>query len=347
MVFWLVCSAPGAVAKSPTYRILDYSVEIEPRPDGSWSARYSQEWEVTGGSVPWVTVGLPHSGYEIVDWGGDARHVRRGDEGSWSGAYVELNRDYRKGQRFRFEFGVIQRKMGYRKADAVEFSFVPGWYDDAETDRLAVHLKNPWSPEDLLFTSPAPSEKTADEAVWTARLGAGERFKVSFAFSPGVFTDLEEGRAGTMPGGRGTGDEMPGAAPFIVLIVLVLVTLLIVNSLMRRFRRSYRGRRGIFYGAMPIFPPVGVPHGSKTVKPKSDGSKPPPQGGSRKTGGGGGFGGRSVGCACVSCACACVSCACACACAGGRGAGCARKFVASPPKRAGHIDTDGEKVDGG
>lgn len=341
-------AASGPVAADTgTYRILHYTVSIDPQPDASWIAEYSQEWKVTGGRIPWVTVGLPHSDYAILSSSGAASSVSPANEGSWSGVRVDLDRDYRNGETFAFSFRVRQARMGYRKPDAVEFSFVPGWYDRADTERLEIRLRNPGAPEDLLLTSPAPSNGTASEPVWVARLGRGERFRVSFAFSPGLFPDLPEKRAPAAPNGipRDSAEAhfaSTGSVASVVLsVIIVLFALLIVMSaLARATRGGYRGRRGIFYGSYIPLPPVGrPPAGSKTTRPP-DGSKS--SGGSRKTGGGGGFGGRSIGCACVACACACVSCACACACAGGGGAGCARKFDGSQPRRQPSKEADTE-----
>ncbi|MEW6227693.1 MAG: hypothetical protein AB1700_06290 [Bacillota bacterium] len=334
-----------AAADTGTYRILRYTVSIEPQPDGSWIAEYSQEWKVIGGRIPWVTVGLPHSDYAILSSSGAASSVSRADEGSWSGVRVGLDQDYRSGETFAFSFRVRQARMGYRKADAVEFSFVPGWYDRADTERLEIRLRNPGAPEDLLFASPTPSNKTAGEAIWVARLGRGERFRVSFAFSPGLFPDLSERRAPAVPNGiprDSTGapfDSAGSPASVLMSVIIVLFVLLIaMSALARATRGGYRGRRGIHYGSYFPLPPVGrPPAGSGTTRP-SGGSRS--SGGSRRSGGGGGFGGRSIGCACVACACACVSCACACACAGGSGAGCARKFDGSQPRRQAAKEAD-------
>ncbi|NPV80569.1 MAG: hypothetical protein HPY52_09900 [Firmicutes bacterium] len=305
---------------------------------------------MTGGHIPWVTVGLPDYNYSILSQGGAASRVSRADYGSWSGVRVDLDRDYRSGETFRFNFQVKQDGMGRRRGDAVEFAFVPGWYDRAETDRLEVRLKNPGSPEALLHTSPEPTERTTGgEVVWIARLGRGERFKVAFAFSPELFPGVKARAGGTGPSDAG-GDMRPGGAPMvssvmpavifigIIVFLIVFVSLIALASLVRR--GGYKGRRGIYYGTYFPIPPVGrSPWGSGSSQPRGGMGSP---GGSRnsndsrKSGGGGGFGGRAIGCACVSCACACVSCACACACAGGGGAGCARKFDGARPTHPVH-----------
>ncbi len=322
----VVASGTGASADTGTYTIVRYSIEIDPQPDGSWIADYLQEWTVTGGHIPWVTVGLPHSRYDIVSQSGAAASVRRADEGSWSGVRVDLDRDYLPGESFSFGFRVRQERMGYRKGDAVQFSFVPGWYDNAETHRLEVRVHNPGSAGDLLLASPEPSETTAGGIVWVTRLGRGERFRASFALSPALFPDLaaSQGPATSGEGAYAAG-ESAGAVIFGIIVVLVVLAL-ILSIAARAGRGGYRGRRGVFYGGPVIIPPVARPSTSSGRPGRAGGGA----GGSRKSGGGGGFGGRAIGCACVACACACVSCACACACAGGGGAGCARKFGFRP-----------------
>ncbi|MGE5573088.1 MAG: hypothetical protein ACM3ZU_08735 [Bacteroidota bacterium] len=324
-----------AAEDTGTYRILSYIVTIVPQPDGSWIADYAQEWEVTGGHIPWVTVGLPDYNYTILTHEGAAVQVSRADYGSWSGVRVDLDRDYASGETFRFSFRIRQDGMGHRKGDAVEFAFSPGWYDRAETENLEVRLKNPGKSEDLLYASPEPAERTDGQVVWAVRLGRGERLKVAFALSAELFPHLGTGD-GRPPGaarGEFAADEGPPVAAAIsVLLVVACVIAIIIILAVASSRGGYRGRRGIYYGTyFPVPPARRSTRGPGTSSPRGGSGS---SGGSRRSGGGGGFGGRSIGCACVSCACACVSCACACACAGGGGAGCARKFDGARAARA-------------
>ena len=317
-------------ADTGTFKVKNYAVEITPQPDGSWKADYRQEWEVLSGTAPWVTVGLPNADYEVVSWTGAATRVKPDNEGAWSGVFVQLDGDYRKGESFDFGFTVTQRKVAYPKDDShVEFSFTPGWYDNIAVERMVITLRNPWSEGDLTFYSPDPYEKTEDKVVWVSRLGPGQRFKVNFAFSPEVFTRLELSPKGQPRDdySRLTGDEA-SVLGIIIIIAIVIMFITVFSAILKRRRRYYQGRRGIYYGTpRPFGAPVIVVPGSKPGKQPGKTSGTSGSGDSKKSGsGGGGFGGRSGGCHCVSCACACVSCACACACAGGRGAGCAQKF---------------------
>ncbi len=323
--------AAPVFADTGTYKIKNYTVEITPQPDGSWVADYMQEWEVLGGSIPWVTVGLPNADYEVASWTGSAVRVKPDNQGAWTGVYVQLDGDYRKGESFNFGFKVTQRRMAYPKGDShVEFSFTPGWYDNSNVERMVITLRNPWSSEDLKLVSPAASERRDDKVVWVTSLRPGERFKVNFAFSPEVFTGLR--RTPEQKPASGYSGSAKTAAPailgFIILVIVVLVFIRIISAIFRNRRRDYKGRRGIYYGTpRPFGAPVIVAPGTKLGKLPGKKKGSSGSGDSKKSGsGGGGFGGRSAGCHCVSCACACVSCACACACAGGRGAGCAGKF---------------------
>lgn len=327
------CTSTAPVfADTGTFRIKNYSMDITPQPDGSWIADYRQEWEVLSGTASWVTVGLPNRDYTVTQWTGAATKVRPDNEGAWSGVYVQLDGNYGKGESFDFGFTVTQRKMGYfKKQDSVvEFSFTPGWYDNIPTERMVVTLHNPWSSHDLKFTSPEPYEKATDKVVWVSRLGPGQRFKVNFVFSSEVFTRLDLSSEDKLKSSfsRPIGHEVPPAVGFLIFLGVIFMFLVVFGTILRRSRRYYRGRRGIYYGTpRPFGTPVIITSGSKQGKQPGKASGTSRSGDSKKSGsGGGGFGGRSTGCHCVSCACACVSCACACACAGGRGAGCAQKF---------------------
>ena len=54
-------TATDSLADTGTYRILDYSVTLNPKATGEIIMDYSQTWLVTGGNIPWVTIGLPNA----------------------------------------------------------------------------------------------------------------------------------------------------------------------------------------------------------------------------------------------------------------------------------------------
>jgi len=74
-----------------------------------WTTR--QTWLVTGGNIPWVTVGLANANYQIISWGGAAKTVSNGNEGDWYGARVDLNKNYLPNEKFTYNFTIIQRNF--------------------------------------------------------------------------------------------------------------------------------------------------------------------------------------------------------------------------------------------
>lgn len=58
-----------AAGDTGTYRILDYRVTLTPHSDGKVGIDFYQKWLVTGGHVPWTTLGLPNEMFEIKSLG--------------------------------------------------------------------------------------------------------------------------------------------------------------------------------------------------------------------------------------------------------------------------------------
>ncbi len=48
----LLLMAANCLADTGTYRIIDYSVTLDPKPNGEVVMDYSQTWLVTGGYIP-------------------------------------------------------------------------------------------------------------------------------------------------------------------------------------------------------------------------------------------------------------------------------------------------------
>jgi len=296
--------APTAAGDTGTYRILDYRVKLTPHSDGTVLIAYYQKWLVTGGIIPWITVGTPNGDFDIVSTqeGTAVRRVRPERSGGWSGVRIDLDRTYRPDETFEVGFTVRQRGLFWADAENYRLDFTPGWYDEAQTDRLTVEVFF-FAKTDTVTARPAPSRRQGQSLFWDVQaLGSGRRFTLSVAFPKKLFpADLavRSQRPAPLP------SESPAATSCVFyaiggLIVVLWLAWRIFAGAVSGGR--YGGGGGIFYGG-------------------SGGSKSGGGWGSIFSGGGGGFGGRGA-----SCACACAGCACACACAGGHAAGCDRKL---------------------
>jgi len=281
-----------------TYRILNYTVSLTPHSDGTVAIDYYQKWLVTGGHIPWITVGTPNNNFVIAGHGGAVTSVASASQGDWSGVRLDLDADYGAGQTFDASFSIVQRRLFYAEKDNYMLNFTPGWYDRAVTDTLRVSV-NFFAELATVTADTQPSLVAGDEMAWsTCCLNPGEHFSIRLSFPVGLFpAGISKSNLRGSPGAG-----VPLAVKIIILVIVGLVFYFILWAVFAA-KRGYSGGR-VFYG--------GGPWGG------SSGGR---SGGSRSSGGGGGFGGASM-----SCACACVSCACACACAGGGGAGCARKL---------------------
>lgn len=301
---FLACG-PAAAGDTGTYRILNYRVALTPHSDGTVAIDYYQKWLVTGGHIPWITVGTPNSNFTIAGSGGAVVGAVSASGGGWSGVRLDLDADYQKGQTFEASFSIVQGGLLYADEESYGLDFIPGWYDRAETDTLRVSVKF-FASLETVTASPDPTFASGEEMVWTKyRLAPGEQFKIHVSFPVGLF-----------PGGieksnlKGSSGADVSTVFKIIVFVIIIIVFLFILAAISMAKKGYSGGH-IFYGGMP---------GGRTGGGRS--------GGGRSGSGGGGFGGSSM-----SCACACVSCACACACAGGGGgAGCSRKLEHSCPE---------------
>jgi len=316
----LLCAvALPAGADTGTYVIEQYDATLAPHADGKVDLDYHQKWRVTGGHIPWITVGVPNSDFEITKSGLAAKSIGPQNQGSWSGVRIDLDRDYQPGQSFEISFSITQNKLFYADAENYRLDFTPGWYDNAPVEALTLRLKYFVKP-DSITADPAPTAKTEEQLEWSGiRLGDGEKYTIHVSF-PKTATAQAIPEEGLRQAGRGGGVTVPDGGegpsegggwafwPLLVLFGVIGLLILYFFSWVARNVSPYTGG-SVFWGS--IFGP-----GSG-----GDDSGGAGGGGGRETGGGGGFGGGGF-----SCACACVSCACACACAGGGGAGCSRKL---------------------
>jgi hypothetical protein len=247
---------------------------------------------VTGGHIPWITVGLPNGGYTILRGrtGGNVKRIAPANTASWMGVRLDLDEDYQPNETFEIRFAVMQHVLLYRKGDECILDFTPGWYDRAETYALTIELAFFASLEQAK-AAPKPTRVDGQSMIWErAHLAEGKRVRITVRFPGGLFA---EGVRLHRPPKPGLSRVSKGVLTLIIVVgfgVIALVIAFLVRA----------GASGGRYGG----------GGSVFL------------GGSHYYGGGG----------CVaSCACACAGCACACACAGGGAAGCDRKLTRTCP----------------
>ena len=182
ILFASVLMAANCNADTGTYRITDYSVTLNPKSNGDIVMDYSQTWLVTGGYIPWVTVGLANANYQIVDWGGAAKTVSNGNDGSWYGARVDLNKNYMPNEKFTYNFTIIQRNLIDQRSDGYGIVFTPGWYDRSSIDKLSIKVVSPIDLKNVT-ADPKPVAIEGRTLVFSKNnLGMGERYKISVKF---------------------------------------------------------------------------------------------------------------------------------------------------------------------
>ena len=212
--------ATNCVADTGTYRITDYSVTLNPKPNGEVVMDYSQTWLVTGGNIPWVTVGLANANYQIISWGGAAKTVSNGNEGGWYGARVDLNKNYLPNEKFTYNFTIIQRNLISQRSNGYSIVFTPGWYDRCTIDKLSLKVI---SPIDLLnvTTDPKPAETVGRTLVFSKNnLGMGERYKISVNFLKSALFKVP---AQSPQSPKSPQSPQSGWDSLVILILLVII----------------------------------------------------------------------------------------------------------------------------
>jgi len=335
-------------ADTGTYRIADYTIKLEPQSDGQVRITVTQRWQVTGGSIPWITVGLPNSYFSVESCSGAASDVYPANDNYFSGVRIDLDKDYQAGQTFDVVFTVLQQNLLERLTEEKKWriSYTPGWYDRAAIDHLRIDMMSPINYQEYTVLSPAPSSMSGNVLTWEhLNLSPGGRLTITLESPVGDFL------AESVPIGTTAGGGL-GSSFYIVIAVIVGVGLL-VFFVIRQNRKARDAQ--IREQALSIEEEM-----ARDKKKKAEVEKgfekyvekkkiqPDEQGryfdrsygdyitpaifwailASQRQQQLNRFSNTSYRSGCVStCACVSCACACACACAGGGAAGCSRKTL--------------------
>jgi Zn-finger nucleic acid-binding protein len=220
-------------ADTGTYSLSSQNVDLWVQTDGNVLIRYDIGMMVHSGSIPWVTVGLPTSNYEILSFNGTASSVLPQNSGSWSGVYISLDKTYYANQNFSFSFEVLQKEFIYKYNDQqASFQFTPCWWDNAVVQQMNVTVHLPPEIHSVTTTS-EPTLFLNSSVVWSwINIPAGEKKTTGMLMPLSAFSHVNNG--------QGIFDVFSVVGwVFLVLFILVAVVVVLAVFLRVGSRSTY------------------------------------------------------------------------------------------------------------
>jgi Zn-finger nucleic acid-binding protein len=183
-------SASTVKADTGTYEITKQRTDLYVQTSGDVIIGYDVIFKVTGGNIPWVTIGLPNSNFDVNSWGGAATSVTPQNQGSWNGVYINLDKTYYVGDSFEFSFNATQHNFVYQYGDNASIQFTPNWWDNAVTDDLSVVV---WLPPEIhsVTTSSQPTQFMNSSILWDwQNVGNGQQETIGVIMPLDAFPNL-------------------------------------------------------------------------------------------------------------------------------------------------------------
>jgi hypothetical protein len=355
LLLGIILLTPIAVqADTGTYKITNYTITLDPQPNGTVNTDYEQTWLVTGGGIPWITIGMANPNFNIMSFGENAIQASNASSGGWYGIRLDLDRNYLPNETFKVKLSVNQQGLIEALPDQEKWrlGFTAGWYDNCVIDNMTIKLISHSDPSSYIFTPP-PTTQEDNIYYWTqSNVPRGAKATIIIQSTDGTF--ITENITIPTPIQASNGCGVAGWE-FLILLFLLIIGLIIgsiinkhnenkyINENLSDFEKKFpktdedelkeriKEKRKIEDDedtgyVSPMLWIAAHPYSSSTGHFKGF------SGGESGGGGSSGSwsGGSGVSCACVSCACAC-----ACACAGGGAAGCTNKYNLKNIKKLG------------
>jgi hypothetical protein len=343
-------AASPALADTGTYRITDYTVKLEPQSNGTVRMTFSQDWVVNSGNIPWITVGLPNTHFNIESENGAVKTIRAENSGGFTGVRIDLDKTYVPGQTFNIQFTVLQGNLLERLPEQNQWriAYTPGWYDNAYIDHMQINLVSPVDINSYTSITPMPTATAGNIMSWEkTNLRPGTHTTILVQSPDGSFLTQPSTNIGgsAIPGGSSPSAAGLSMTMIIMLVMVGIFVMVIIWASIRAKQKrdeantiliqdtekelaadpakkataekgfeNYVEKQGIIPDAEGRYFDRGygnyITPAIWTAVITRNANRPNPPS----------FGGGHSSCACVSCACAC-----ACACAGGGAAGCTKK----------------------
>jgi len=227
----LIFSTSTVHADTGTYTITDQNVNLWVQTDGNVIIRYEISMLVHTGNIPWVTVGLPTSDFNVRSYGGAALMVTSQNEGSWSGVYITLDKTYYANERYTFSFEVLQNEFIYKYTDErASLLFTPCWWDHAVVQQMNVTVHLPPEVQSVTTTS-QPTKFLNSTVIWEwTNIPAGEKRTAGVLMPLSVFTHVGPG--------PGVFDFLSGYGWLLWVVLGLVGVMVIVGLVLRRGLRS-------------------------------------------------------------------------------------------------------------
>lgn len=229
----LSCGVSFVRGDTGTYTLTVQNVDLSVQTDGNVLIRYEIGMTVHSGTIPWVTVGLPTSNYEVRSHGGNATSVSPQNSGSWSGVYVTLDKTYAADESFSFSFEVLQKEFIYKYNDRqASLLFTPSWWDNAVIEQMNVTIRLPPEIQNVTTTS-QPTLFANSSIVWEwSNVPAGEKKSVGVLMPLSAFSHVNSGTGNPL-------GFLSGNSCVLGVLIVVLGGVVLLVVLWRRSRSAY------------------------------------------------------------------------------------------------------------
>jgi len=186
----LLVSAAAQAENTGGIIIQKQNVELYLQENTDVLIHYDDVIQVTSGDCPWITMGLPNQNFNVVNIGGAASSVVPQNSAGWSGVYVTLDKDYKPGQTFEFQFTVDQHNfVTLNDKGMASVEIIPVWFDDTPITAMTVTFHMPPNAHQVT-TSNNAAHFLNGIVFWTfANLAPGQQETVGVEMpADGVFT---------------------------------------------------------------------------------------------------------------------------------------------------------------
>jgi len=221
----ILSGASHGRADTGTYTVTSQNVDLWVQTDGDVLIWYEIGMLVHSGNIPWVTVGLPTSNFEVLSYTGDAISVVPQNSNGWSGVYVTLQKTYYATEQLLFSFDVLQKEFIYKYNDEqASLQFIPCWWDSAVIQQMNVTIHLPPEIHDVTTTS-QPTLFANSSVIWSWNdIPAGERKSTGLLMPLSVFSHVGPGPGllDFLLGNRWVLWLAGGVIGFVVVLMIIL-----------------------------------------------------------------------------------------------------------------------------
>ena len=221
-------------------RINEYTITIDPKPNGTLDMKYHLEWEVlnskTEAPLEWIKIGIPNENVSNIT--AISNNIKKISYYQDNGDYIRIDfkQSYEQGSVIAIDFKFNQSHMYTLSSGNCNYQYISESFSDIYVKNLTIK----WNADNVSNYSPK-AKASHGYYVWSTSLSKGKTYTVDVSYPEGTFKTSTNMQASNTIRTSNYNNSISIIPTIVIFMFILLLAISILSSITGA---GYSSRRG-------------------------------------------------------------------------------------------------------